>query len=163
MDSSAPQRMLLHYRLVSKIDSGGMGEVYKAEDTKLGRTVAIKLLLSAINQEPLARRRFLQEAQSASALNHPNIVTIHAIEEADGIDFIVMEYVEGETLKACVERSGALQLTMLLDIGIQVADALQAAHSIGLIHRDIKPENILVTPRGQAKVLDFGLAKMVRL
>jgi serine/threonine protein kinase/tetratricopeptide (TPR) repeat protein len=154
--------MLLHYRLVSKIDSGGMGEVYQAEDTKLGRTVAIKLLLSAINQEPMARRRFLQEAQSASALNHPNIVTIHAIEEADGIDFIVMEFVEGRTLKSQIQSDGALPLTRLLDIGIQTADGLEAAHHINLIHRDIKSANILVTPRGAAKILDFGLAKVIR-
>ena len=95
MNSSEPQRMLLHYRLLSKVDSGGMGEIYKAEDTKLNRTVALKLLLANVNQEPIARRRFLQEAQSASALSHPNIVTIHSIEEADGLDFIVMEFVEG--------------------------------------------------------------------
>jgi tetratricopeptide (TPR) repeat protein len=154
--------MLLHYRLLSKIDSGGMGEVYKAEDTKLGRTVAIKLLLSAINQEPIARRRFLQEAQSASSLNHPNIVTIHAIEEVDGIDFIVMEFVEGQNLKSQIQSDGALPLARLLDIGIQAADALEAAHQINLIHRDIKSANILITPRGHAKVLDFGLAKVIR-
>src|SRR5688572_20126093 len=162
MDSSAPQRMLLHYRLVGKIDSGGMGEVYRAEDTKLGRTVAVKLLLSAINQEPVARRRFLQEAQSASSLNHPNIVTIHAIEEADGIDFIVMEFVEGQNLKSQIQSDGALPITRLLDIGIQAADALEAAHKINLIHRDIKSANILITPRGHAKILDFGLAKVIR-
>ena len=162
MNSPAPQRTLLHYRLVSKIDSGGMGEVYKAEDTRLGRTVAIKVLLGATNKEPLARRRFLQEAQSASALNHPNIVTIHAIEEADGTDFIVMEFVEGQNLKTQIQSDGALPLTRLLDIGIQTADALEAAHRINLIHRDIKSANILVTPHGQAKVLDFGLAKVIR-
>jgi tetratricopeptide (TPR) repeat protein len=162
MNSPAPQRTLLHYRLVSKIDSGGMGEVYKAEDTRLGRTVAIKLLLGASNKEPLARRRFLQEAQSASALNHPNIVTIHAIEEADGTDFIVMEFVEGQNLKTQIQSDGALPLTRLLDIAIQTADALEAAHRINLIHRDIKSANILVTPGGQAKVLDFGLAKVIR-
>ena len=162
MNSSQPQRMLLHYRVVSKIDSGGMGEVYKAEDTRLGRTVAIKLLLAAINEEPLARRRFLQEAQSASALNHPNIVTIYAIEEADGLDFIVMEFVEGQNLKSLIQSDGALPVTRLLDVGIQIAEALEAAHEINLVHRDIKSANILVTPRGQAKVLDFGLAKLFR-
>jgi serine/threonine protein kinase/tetratricopeptide (TPR) repeat protein len=162
MDSSAPQRMLLHYRLLSKIDSGGMGEVYRAEDTKLGRTVAIKLLLRTMSQEPTARRRFLQEAQSASALNHPHIVTIHAIEEAEGVDFIVMEFVEGQNLERQIHNDGALPLTRLLDIGIQTADALEAAHQINLIHRDIKSANILVTPRGHAKILDFGLAKVVR-
>jgi eukaryotic-like serine/threonine-protein kinase len=154
--------MLLHYRLLNKIDSGGMGEVYKAEDTRLGRTVAIKLLLAAVNQAPIARRRFLQEAQSASALNHPNIVTIHAIEEADGLDFIVMEFVEGQNLKSLIHGQGALPLTRLIDIGIQTADALAAAHDINLIHRDIKSANILITPRSQAKVLDFGLAKVIR-
>lgn len=152
----------MHYRLLSKIDTGGMGEVYKAEDTRLGRTVAIKLLLAAVNQEAMARRRFLQEAQSASALNHPNIVTIHAIEEVDGLDFIVMEFVEGQNLHALIQRDGALPLARLLDIGIQAADALAAAHEINLIHRDIKSANILITPRGQVKVLDFGLAKIMR-
>jgi tetratricopeptide (TPR) repeat protein/predicted Ser/Thr protein kinase len=163
MSSVEPEHALLHYRIISKIGQGGMGRVYKAEDTKLGRSVAIKLLPSDATEDPIAKRRLLAEAQAASALNHPNIVTIHAIEEVDGLDFIVMEYIEGETLKACVERCGALPLTTLLDIGIHVADALQAAHAIGLIHRDIKPENILITSRGNAKVLDFGLAKIVRL
>jgi len=162
MSSSDQQRLLLHYRLVEKIGSGGMGEVYKAEDTKLGRTVAIKLLPAAVNENPTAKRRFLKEAQSASALNHPNIITIHAIEETEGLDFIVMEYIEGQTLKELIERDGALPLTKLLDIGIQVADALDAAHEIGLIHRDIKSTNIQITRRGHAKVLDFGLAKIVR-
>src|SRR5688572_27493737 len=162
MNSSEPHRMLLHYRVLSKIGSGGMGEVYKAEDTKLGRTVAIKLLLAAKNQEEAARRRFLQEAQSASALNHPNIVTIHAIEEVDGVDFMVMEFVDGQSLKTLIEQQGALPVPQLLDIAIQTADALQAAHEVSLIHRDIKPANILVTPRGHVKVLDFGLAKLVR-
>jgi len=162
MSSSEPQRALLHYRLVNKIDSGGMGEVYKAEDTRLGRTVAIKILLASVSEKPLARRRFLQEAQSASALNHPNIVTIHAIEEAEGLDFIVMEYVEGQSLKNLIHHDGALPLNRLLDIGIQAAEALSAAHEINIIHRDIKSANILITPRGQTKVLDFGLAKMIR-
>jgi tetratricopeptide (TPR) repeat protein len=162
MSSLKPERALLHYRLIEKIGQGGMGEVYKAEDTRLGRHVAVKLLPEAATQDLIAKRRLLKEAQSASALNHPNIVTIHSIEETDGLGFIVMEYVEGETLKASLERSGALPLTTLLDIGIQVADALAAAHAIGLIHRDIKSANILITPRGLAKVLDFGLAKMMR-
>ena len=162
MTSPERERMLLHYRLLDRLDSGGMGEVYKAEDTKLGRAVAIKFLLTDISRNPTARRRFLQEAQSASALNHPNIVTIHAIEEAEGLDFIVMEYVEGRNLKAMIERDGALPLSRLLDIAIQTCDALQAAHEIKVVHRDIKSANILVTPRGQAKVLDFGLAKTFR-
>jgi serine/threonine protein kinase/tetratricopeptide (TPR) repeat protein len=162
MDLPESQLNLLHYRLINKIGSGGMGEVYKAEDTKLGRNVAIKLLPAKTNENLIAKRRFLIEAQSASALNHPNIVTIYAIEETEGFDFIVMEYVEGQTLKAMIERDGALPLQKLLDIGIQIAEALQAAHEIGLIHRDIKPANLLVTPRGHTKVLDFGLAKIVR-
>src|SRR6185503_19851802 len=162
MNSPGPQRMLLHYRLVSKIDSGGMGEVYKAEDTKLGRSVAIKLLFATDNQRTSARRRFLQEAQSASALSHPNIVTIHAIEEVDDEVFIVMELVEGITLKNLIYSEGALPLIRLLDVGIQTAEALDAAHEINLIHRDIKSSNILVTARGHVKVLDFGLAKIVR-
>src|SRR6267142_2236101 len=162
MSSLEPQQMLLHYRLVEQIGSGGMGEVYKAEDTKLGRTVAIKLLPAAVNENTTAKRRFLKEAQSASALNHPNIITIHAIEETEGLDFIVMEYIEGQTLKELIVRDGALPLTKLVDIGIQVADALDAAHEIGLIHRDIKSTNIQITRRGHAKVLDFGLAKIVR-
>jgi serine/threonine protein kinase/tetratricopeptide (TPR) repeat protein len=154
--------MFLHYRLIDKIGSGGMGEVFMAEDTKLSRTVALKLLPAAANENLIAKRRFLKEAQAASALNHPNIVIIHAIEEAEGVDFIVMEFIEGQTLKALIEHDGALSLAKLLDIGIQVAEALEAAHEVGLIHRDIKPANILVTPRGRAKVLDFGLAKIVR-
>jgi serine/threonine protein kinase/tetratricopeptide (TPR) repeat protein len=162
VSSSEPQLMLLHYRLGAKIGSGGMGEVYQAEDTKLGRKVAIKLLPAGTHEDANARRRFLREAQSASSLNHPNIVTIHAIEEVDGRDFIVMEYVEGQTLKELVERDGALPLARLLDIGIQAADGLEAAHEVNLIHRDIKPANILVTSRGHAKLLDFGLAKFVR-
>jgi serine/threonine-protein kinase len=162
MSSSEPQSMLLHYRLVEKIAAGGMGDVYKAADTKLGRTVALKLLPAAVNQDLNAKRRFIKEAQSASALNHPNIVVVHAIEESDGLDFIVMEYVEGPTLKKVIEQDGALPVGKLLDVGIQIADALDAAHSINLIHRDIKSANILITPKGIAKVLDFGLAKNIR-
>src|SRR4030095_390455 len=162
MSSPEPQKMLLHYRLIAKIGSGGMGEVYKAEDTKLGRTVAIKVLSGEVHKNLASKRRFIKEAQSASALNHPNIITIHAIEETEGLDFIVMEYVEGQTLRELIERDGALPLIKLLDAGTQVADALDAAHEIGIIHRDIKSANILITRRGPAKVLDFGLAKMVR-
>ena len=162
MSSVEPERVLLHYRIVNKVGEGGMGQVYKAEDTKLGRHVALKLLAPEATRDQTAKRRLLGEAQSASALNHPNIVTIYAIEEADGVDFIVMEFVEGETLTAHLAAHGALPLKSLLDIGIQIAEALDAAHSIGLIHRDIKPANILITPKGVAKVTDFGLAKMVR-
>jgi tetratricopeptide (TPR) repeat protein len=159
MSSLTPDRFLLHYRVLSKIGEGGMGEVYRAEDCRLGRHVAIKRLPLDTAQDEKARQRLLREARSASALNHPNIVVIHAIEEANGSDFIVMEYVEGETLKAMIGR-GPLELSRLLDVGAQVAEALAAAHAIGLIHRDIKPANVMVTPQGRVKVLDFGLAKI---
>ncbi len=163
MSSVEPERQLLHYRIVNKVGEGGMGQVYRAEDTKLGRYVALKLLAPEATRDQTAKRRLLAEAQSASVLNHPNIVTIHAIEEVEGVDFIVMEFVEGETLTSHLATNGALPLTSLLDIGIQVADALEAAHSVGLIHRDVKPANILITPKGGVKVADFGLAKLVRL
>src|SRR5215207_591585 len=149
---------LKHYAVLGKIGQGGMGQVYKAEDKKLGRAVAVKLLPRETAKSDTARHRLLREARSASVLNHPGIVTIHSIEEHEGVDFIVMEYVEGETLRAEVER-GPLDLARLLDLGAQLADALAAAHSKGIIHRDIKSENILLTPRGHVKVLDFGLAK----
>ena len=163
MSSVEPERVLLHYRILNKIGEGGMGQVYKAEDTKLGRHVALKLLSPESNKDITARRRLLSEAQSASVLNHPNIVTIFAIEEADGIDFIVMEFVEGETLTTHLALTGALPLPSLLDVGIQVADALEAAHDSGIIHRDVKPANILITSKGLVKVTDFGLAKTVRV
>jgi serine/threonine protein kinase/ABC-type transport system substrate-binding protein len=160
MSSIEPGHQILHYRIVEKIGEGGMGEVYKAEDLKLGRQVAVKLLPTGSNADHNAKSRFIQEARAASALNHPNIVTIHSIEQADGHDFIVMEYVEGKTLRSLIEN-GSLEVSKLLDIGAEVADALFVAHSAGFIHRDIKPSNILVTARGQAKILDFGLAKAV--
>lgn len=160
MSSIEPGHQILHYRIVEKIGEGGMGEVYKAEDLKLGRQVAVKLLPSGSHGDQNAKSRFIQEARAASALNHPNIVTIHSIEQASGYDFIVMEHVEGKTLKSLIEN-GAIEVSKLLDIGAEVADALFVAHSSGFIHRDIKPSNILVTARGQAKILDFGLAKAV--
>lgn len=163
MSSVEPERVLLHYRIINKVGEGGMGQVYRAEDTKLGRYVALKLLTPDATRDQIAKRRLLGEAQSASVLNHPNIVTIYAIEEEAGVDFIVMEFVEGDTLTAHLAHNGALPLTSLLDVGIQIADALEAAHSVGLIHRDIKPSNVLLSPKGVAKVTDFGLAKMVRL
>ena len=151
---------LLHYRLVARIGEGGMGEVFRAEDLKLRRPVAIKLVSPRAIPDADARERLLREARAASALHHPHIVTIHAIEEAAGREFIVMEYVEGETLRAHIAR-GPLVLERLIEVGVQVADALAVAHAAGIIHRDIKPANIILTPRGQAKVLDFGLAKQI--
>ncbi|HJQ71471.1 MAG TPA: protein kinase [Blastocatellia bacterium] len=150
--------VLKHYRVAGKLGQGGMGEVYLAEDTRLNRYVAIKLLTASTVEDDSARRRLLQEARSAAALNHPSIVTVHAIDDHEGLDFIVMEYVEGETLKSVVER-GSLPLAQLLDIGAQVAGALASAHALNIIHRDIKSANILLTSAGRAKVLDFGLAK----
>ncbi len=157
--STAPgRRQISHYKIKSLLGAGGMGEVYLAQDTKLSRQVAIKLLPPDAAQDPTAKRRLLREARAAAALNHPNIVTIYSIEEADNSVFIVMEYVEGQTLTMRI-KSGTLEFIPLLDIGAQVADALAAAHSVGLVHRDIKPSNILITQEGQVKLLDFGIAK----
>jgi serine/threonine protein kinase len=158
MSAFNPGDTVLHYRISEFIGEGGMGEVYKAWDTKLGRTVAIKILPLRLGKDPVAPKRLLREARAASALNHPNIVTIYAIEESGDSAFISMEFVEGESLNARMSK-GPLPLKDLINIGGQVADALAAAHEAGLIHRDVKPENIIINKNGQLKLLDFGLAK----
>jgi serine/threonine-protein kinase len=152
-------KTISHYRIIAKLGEGGMGVVYRAEDTKLGREVALKFLSPDMTRDDSAAERFVREAKAAAALNHPNICTVHEINEADGQTFIAMECVEGENLRAMI-KAGALELNEAIDVAIQVAEGLAAAHEKGIVHRDIKPANIVVTPNGQAKIMDFGLVSM---
>ncbi|TDI14169.1 MAG: serine/threonine protein kinase, partial [Acidobacteria bacterium] len=152
-------RTLLHYKILEKLGSGGMGEVFLALDSKLNRRVALKILPPELSGDADRRKRFEREAQAVAVLNHPNIVTLHSVEESEGIHFLTMELVEGETLSQAIPPHGMV-LEKFFDIAVPLADALAAAHQKGVIHRDLKPANVMVTPDGVPKVLDFGLAKL---
>src|SRR5882672_9649899 len=149
------------YEVVAQIGAGGMGEVYQAHDSKLGRDVAIKVLPEAFAHDPERLSRFQREAKMLAALNHPNIATIHGLEQSGGTSYLVMELVSGETLAERV-KAGPLGVEEALKVAVQIAEALEAAHEKNIIHRDLKPANVKVTPEGKVKVLDFGLAKALR-
>jgi serine/threonine protein kinase len=150
---------LSHYKILEKVGAGGMGEVYLAEDTQLKRKIALKVLSTETADSPERLARFKREAEMVAALNHPNIVTIHSVEEDDGIHFLTMEWVEGKTLGQLMS-TGTMSLDRVFELAIPTADAVAAAHDKGITHRDLKPANIMVTDQGRVKVLDFGLAKL---
>ncbi len=152
-------KSISHHQILEKLGEGGMGVVYKTRDTHLDRFVALKLLPADKVADPDRRLRFVQEAKAASSLNHPHIITIYDIDQADEVHFIAMEYVDGKTLDQLIPRHG-MRLNEALKTAVQVADALAAAHDAGIVHRDLKPGNLMVTEKGQVKVLDFGLAKL---
>ena len=156
-----PPTTLAHYRIVSKLGVGGMGEVYLAEDTRLDRKVAIKFLTEEFSRDSNRLRRFIQEAKATSALNHPNILTVYEIGQVDEKNYIATELIDGQTLRQELKKE-PIPLNRILEIGAQVCEALAAAHAAGIIHRDIKPENIMIRKDGYAKVLDFGLAKLAQ-
>ncbi len=152
-------RTISHYKITAKLGEGGMGVVYKAEDTKLDRPVALKFLAAHALEDPEYKARFVREAEAAARLDHPNICTVYEIDEADGQTFLSMAYLEGETVREKV-KARPLKLEDALDIAIQTAQGLQAAHEKGITHRDIKSANLIVTPKGQVKIMDFGLAQL---
>lgn len=154
----APGNSFGHFKIISQLGAGGMGEVFLAQDNRLGRKVALKILPEKISADKNALDRFKQEAQAASALNHPNIITVFDIGDFDGTNYIAVEFIEGETLRERMQKR--LTFDETLSISIQTAEALSAAHQAGIIHRDIKPENVMIRPDGYVKVLDFGLAKL---
>ena len=156
----SPGRRLGPYEIVSTIGSGGMGEVYEARDTRLDRRVALKILCTDLLADPQSRRRFEREARALSALSHPSICTVFDVGQEDGIDFIVMEYIEGQTLAGLLDRQGLAE-PAIVRYAEQIAEALAEAHEHGVLHRDIKPQNVMVTPRGHVKVLDFGLSRAI--
>src|ERR1700686_868070 len=156
-----PGTILGPYEILSALGAGGMGEVYRARDTRLERTVAIKVLPAHLSSDPDRRERFDREARAISSLNHPHICILHDVGHQDGTSYLVMEYLEGETLADRIKK-GPLPIDQVLRYAIEIADALDAAHAAGIVHRDLKPANIIVTKRGQTKVLDFGLAKLAQ-